>query len=218
MKRRKKKERRCGGKASALRFDAHSSILRGKPCIRHYHGQRHHITICLRGAYPTLHPTHLPYTASRTITVWYGSPRLHPSRARPPHKVMDEYRRGRHRSIKFQALTGASCVPASPDRNKFFYSSVFRYLCKSSVLSIIPNKKEKKKKKKETEQKSRKEKGENSRETAAATSRRTRFVSNARRLLHVREPRIPCYVQQRSVNLGFYSHYRFTEFLLIRKT
>lgn len=94
-------------------------------------GQWHHITICLPR---NIFPIH-----SYTITVWYASLSLSPFFMHYPHKVMDEYRRCRHRSIKFQALTGVM-KSASWQEQVFLLYHFFRYLCNSSILSIIPNK------------------------------------------------------------------------------
>lgn len=79
---------------------------------------------------------HIPH--SYTITVWYAF-LSHSFSFLYPHKVMDEYRRCRHRSIKFQALTGVM-KSAFWQEQVFLLYHFFRYLCNSSILSIIPNK------------------------------------------------------------------------------
>jgi len=91
-------------------------------------GQWHHITICLLRVSPI---------QSYTITVWFFMPLsffTHYS-----HKVMDEYRRCRHRSIKFQTLTGV--MKSASWQEQVFLLYHFSLPLQSSILSIIRNKK-----------------------------------------------------------------------------
>jgi len=55
------------------------------------------------------------------------------------HKVMDEYRRCRHRSIKFQTLTGV--MKSASWQEQVFLLYHFSLPLQSSILSIIRNKK-----------------------------------------------------------------------------
>lgn len=86
-------------------------------------GQWHHITICLLRVSPI---------QSYTITVWYAFLSFF---THYPHKVMDEYRRCRHRSIKFQTLTGVM-KPAFWQEQVFLLYH-FSLPLQSSILSII---------------------------------------------------------------------------------
>lgn len=55
------------------------------------------------------------------------------------HKVMDEYRHCRHRSIKFQMLTGV--MKSASWQEQVFLLYHFSLSLQSSILSIIRNKK-----------------------------------------------------------------------------
>lgn len=78
----------------------------------------------------------IPHIQSYTITVWYAFLSFFTHYF---HKVMDEYRRCRHRSIKFQTLTGVM-KPAFWQEQVFLLYH-FSLPLQSSILSIIRNKK-----------------------------------------------------------------------------